>query len=1257
MTELTFLDIGYNSISDISALSGLTKLTTLGISSNSISDISALSKLTKLTSLGFGGNPISDISALSKLTELTNLGFGENSISDISALSKLTKLTSLSIGENSISDMSALSGLTELTFLSFGGNPVSDISALSGLTKLTSLYLTYNSISDISSLSGLTELTTLQLGNNPISDISALSGLTKLEVLALGGEGSTVSDISALSGLTKLTELHLDYNAISDISALSGLTKLTFLNLSGNAVSDISSLTGLTKLTYIILYHNSLNYASINTHIPALQANGASVYFTNRTLSFLNNISGTGQTGKVNTALTDPFVVEVLDNANSAFEGVPVSFSVTPTDGSLSITQTTTDADGRAETLLTLGSTSGTYTVTATVGTLTTRWTATATTGLTPTRLVAVSGDGQTDTVGNALAAPLVVRVLDQNGNAMSGRQVSFSVTPSDGSLNPTSGNTDSDGETQTKLTLGNTPGTYTVTATVGTLTTRWTATATAKLTPTRLVAVSGDGQTGTVGNALAAPLVVRVLDQNGNAMSGRQVSFSVTPSDGSLNPTSGATDSDGETQTKLTLGSTTGTYTVTATVGTLTTRWTATATAKLTPTRLVAVSGDGQTGTVGNALAAPLVVRVLDQNGNAMSGRQVSFSVTPSDGSLNPTSGATDSDGETQTKLTLGSTTGTYTVTATVGTLTTRWTATATAKPPATLTPTRLVAVSGDGQTGIVGNVLAAPLVVRVLDQNGGVMSGRTVSFSVTPSDGSLNPTNGTTDSNGQTQTELTLGSTTGTYTVTATVGTLTTRWTATATSRLTPTRLVAVSGDGQTGTVGNVLAAPLVVRVLNQNGGVMSGRTVSFSVTPSDGSLNPTSGNTDSDGETQTELTLGSTPGTYTVTATVGTLTTRWTATANPVSKPDSEGNVQEEESQQPPSNEQTTEEPTQVEQPTIPPSKLSASGQIGFSELMFASKGGIHSLPQWIELYNNSATESVNLRDWQLTIEARDADGTHRHTIITLVDMQIPSGKTALIVTSAALNSGGLSTVNIYNVFEHHSNDFEQNQHRNMVLGLSGFYLKLSDSEGGVSDTAGNLDGDAQTTDKPIWDLPNAIKDTKNRVSFLRRYSQETVEPLDGTKLNNFKPASEVRLSGTAYWGRRTDIGNPGHRGERVALPVILSVFRAEHTDTGVFLKWITESEVDNAGFYIYRSQTKDGEYKVINQNMILGAGTTGERTEYTWTDATAKPNTVYYYRIEDVSHAGEREQLATVRLRGFVSATGKRITRWADLKMSN
>ncbi len=120
----------------------------------------------------------------------------------------------------------------------------------------------------------------------------------------------------------------------------------------------------------------------------------------------------------------------------------------------------------------------------------------------------------------------------------------------------------------------------------------------------------------------------------------------------------------------------------------------------------------------------------------------------------------------------------------------------------------------------------------------------------------------------------------------------------------------------------------------------------------------------------------------------------------------------------------------------------------------------------------------------------------------------------------------------------------------------------------------------------------------------------------------------------------------------RGE--PLPVTLSSFKAVRTADGAILNWTTESELDNAGFNILRSRTKTGEFQKINVKLIQGAGTTGERSTYSWTDTTAKPNTVYYYQIEDVSHAGERKRLATVRLRGFVSARGKLMTKWADLK---
>ena len=218
LTNLVFLDLFGNSLSDISALSGLTNLTHLSLAGNSLNDISALSGLTNLVEISLSGNPLSDISALSTLTNLTHLYMEYTSVSNISALSGLTKLIKLQLNNTSISDISALSRLTKLTYLDLADTEISDISALSGMTKMTNLNLSNNSIDDISALSGMTEMTNLNLYRNSISDISPLSELKSLLYLNLNR--NSVSDVSPLSGLTNLIQLGLWRNSITDFGPL-----------------------------------------------------------------------------------------------------------------------------------------------------------------------------------------------------------------------------------------------------------------------------------------------------------------------------------------------------------------------------------------------------------------------------------------------------------------------------------------------------------------------------------------------------------------------------------------------------------------------------------------------------------------------------------------------------------------------------------------------------------------------------------------------------------------------------------------------------------------------------------------------------------------------------------------------------------------------------------------------------------------------------------------------------------------------------
>ena len=325
-----------------------------------------------------------------------------------------------------------------------------------------------------------------------------------------------------------------------------------------------------------------------------------------------------------------------------------------------------------------------------------------------------------------------------------------------------------------------------------------------------------------------------------------------------------------------------------------------------------------------------------------------------------------------------------------------------------------------------------------------------------------------------------------------------------------------------------------------------------------------------------------------------------------------------------------------------------------QISISEIMFTNKVGNRTVSQWIELGNNSATKAVDLTEWEFTIEARHSK-QNRHVVLTLKDLVVLPKQTVLLVTGTTQNAANISDRRIYSLFEHHLADIVFKFRSNNVLSPDGFFLQLSTPDGVVVDRVGNLDGDSETQDTPIWELPAGTTADGARSSMLRRYHFMTRKPFTGTIASSWRGATDAKLGKRAYYGSASDVGNPGYTLGGI-LPVTLSLFRAEQAVDGVVIKWTTESEIDNAGFYIYRSETKDGQFKAVNPTMIQGAGTTGERNEYTWTDTTAKSNTVYYYRIEDVSHSGIREQLATVRLRGLVSATGKLTTAWADLKMS-
>ena len=316
---------------------------------------------------------------------------------------------------------------------------------------------------------------------------------------------------------------------------------------------------------------------------------------------------------------------------------------------------------------------------------------------------------------------------------------------------------------------------------------------------------------------------------------------------------------------------------------------------------------------------------------------------------------------------------------------------------------------------------------------------------------------------------------------------------------------------------------------------------------------------------------------------------------------------------------------------------------TGHISFSEVMFTTNER-GSPSQWVELYNNSTTEVVDLEGWKLVIEVRDSQPVHRYITFHFKSLEVMPNQTMLLVTRNDRTSGNIPERRIYDV---------QHQNRKaLLLRPEGFALRLLSPDGTLVDMAGNLNG-RMGQDKPRWQLPSGWSESGARSSLIRVYEDRV--PAQGTIPGSWVRAAETALIGAyTYWGLETDNGTPGYR-QGSPLPVTLSSFRADLREGTVVVNWTTASEMENAGFNILRSETKKGEFGKVNPTLILGAGTTAEQKTYAYTDTTAKPKVAYYYQIEEVSLSGERRPLATVRMRGHLSAVGKLLGTWSTLKV--
>ena len=136
-----------------------------------------------------------------------------------------------------------------------------------------------------------------------------------------------------------------------------------------------------------------------------------------------------------------------------------------------------------------------------------------------------------------------------------------------------------------------------------------------------------------------------------------------------------------------------------------------------------------------------------------------------------------------------------------------------------------------------------------------------------------------------------------------------------------------------------------------------------------------------------------------------------------------------------------------------------------------------------------------------------------------------------------------------------------------------------------------------------------------------------SENSGSPLTSGAVSGFQISGSA--GGTGDWECQDSSGTIDG-----SLPVELSSFTATTGDGKVILRWRTESEVNNIGFGIYRSEEKDGNYTKIA--FVSGAGSTPMPTDYQFVDKKAEAGKTYFYYLEYIDIAGEKNKNKNIKV---------------------
>ena len=86
--------------------------------------------------------------------------------------------------------------------------------------------------------------------------------------------------------------------------------------------------------------------------------------------------------------------------------------------------------------------------------------------------------------------------------------------------------------------------------------------------------------------------------------------------------------------------------------------------------------------------------------------------------------------------------------------------------------------------------------------------------------------------------------------------------------------------------------------------------------------------------------------------------------------------------------------------------------------------------------------------------------------------------------------------------------------------------------------------------------------------------------------------------------------------------------------------ILVEWSTATELDTAGFNLYRGENPEGPFVKVNTAIIPASSGPLTGSDYSYLDENVRPERTYYYELEEIAVGGRTSRFGPISVKAQV-----------------